>query len=86
MVASRVFSAADIAADPVYAEREDIITVDDPDLGPVRMQAVIPHFRRAPGAVWRTGPALGEDNALVYGEWLGIDDKRLAQLEDDDVI
>lgn len=86
VVASRVFTAADIAADPVYAEREDIITVDDPDLGPVRMQAVIPHFRRAPGAVWRTGPALGEDNALVYGEWLGIDDKRLARLEDDDVI
>ena len=50
------------------------------------MQAVIPHFRRAPGAVWRTGPALGEDNALVYGEWLGIDGKRLAELEDDGVI
>ncbi|MFJ7998328.1 CoA transferase [Streptomyces sp. NPDC096310] len=38
VVASRVFDAADIAADPVYAEREDIITVDDPDLGPVRMR------------------------------------------------
>ncbi|MGW0865023.1 CoA transferase [Streptomyces koelreuteriae] len=33
VVASRVFDAADIAADPVYAERDDIVTVDDPDLG-----------------------------------------------------
>lgn len=86
VVASRVFDAADIAADPVYAEREDIITVEDPDLGPVRMQAVIPHFRQSPGAVWRTGPALGADNDLVYGEWLGIDDDRRAKLEESGVI
>ncbi|MDX3230479.1 CoA transferase [Streptomyces sp. ME19-01-6] len=73
-------------ADPVYAEREDIVTVDDPDLGPVRMQAALPHFRRNPGAVWRTGPALGADNGLVYGQWLGIDGERLAKLEGQGVI
>ncbi|MES4904038.1 MULTISPECIES: CoA transferase [unclassified Streptomyces] len=86
VVASRVFSAADIVADPVYAEREDIVTVEDPDLGPVRMQAALPHFRRNPGAVWRTGPALGADNGLVYGQWLGIDEERLAKLEGQGVI
>ncbi|MFF4019738.1 CaiB/BaiF CoA transferase family protein [Streptomyces sp. NPDC001843] len=86
VVASRVFDAADIAADPVYAEREDIITVDDPDLGPVRMQAVIPHFRQRPGRVWRTGPALGQDNHLVYGQWLGLSESELADLEKSDVI
>jgi formyl-CoA transferase len=86
VVASRVFDAADIAADPVYAEREDIVTVDDPDLGPVRMQAVIPHFRRRPGRIWRTGPALGQDNHLVYGQWLGLSADELADLEQSDVI
>ncbi|MDQ0760584.1 CaiB/BaiF CoA transferase family protein [Streptomyces canus] len=86
VVASRVFDAADIAADPVYAEREDIVTVDDPDLGAVRMQAVIPHFRQRPGRVWRTGPALGQDNHLVYGQWLGLSAEELAHLEKSDVI
>ncbi|MFM9695322.1 CaiB/BaiF CoA transferase family protein [Streptomyces europaeiscabiei] len=86
VVASRVFDAADIAADPVYAEREDIVTVDDPDLGPVRMQAVIPHFRQRPGRVWRTGPALGQDNHLVYGQWLGLGADELADLEKSNVI
>ena len=86
VVASRVFDAADIAADPVYAEREDIVTVDDPDLGPVRMQAVIPHFRQQPGRVWRTGPALGQDNDLVYRQWLGLGADELADLEKRDVI
>ncbi|MEB8336188.1 CaiB/BaiF CoA transferase family protein [Streptomyces endophyticus] len=86
VVASRVFSAADIATDPVYAEREDIVTVDDADLGPVRMQSVIPHFRQRPGAVWRTGPALGQDNALVYREWLGLGEEELTDLEKHGVV
>lgn len=73
VVASRIFDASDIATDPIYAERNDIISVSDPELGPVRMQAVIPHVAVHPGEIWRTGPSLGEDNALVYGEWLGID-------------
>ncbi len=86
VVASRVFSAADIAADPIYAERGDIVTVDDPDLGPVRMQAVIPHFRQQPGRIWRTGPALGQDNRLVYLDWLGLGEEELADLERNDVV
>jgi formyl-CoA transferase len=86
VVASRVFSAADIAEDPVYAERGDIVTVDDPDLGPVRMQGVIPHFHRSPGRVWRTGPALGQDNSLVYRDWLGLDEKELTDLEERGVV
>ncbi|PQP23407.1 CaiB/BaiF CoA transferase family protein [Rhodococcus opacus] len=81
VVASRVFSAADIVADPIYAEREDIITVDDPELGPVRMQAALPHFRQKPGGVWRSGPALGEDNSLVYQDWLGLSEQEIAELK-----
>ncbi|QUH02265.1 CoA transferase [Saccharopolyspora erythraea] len=86
VVASRVFSAADIATDPVYAEREDIVTVEDPELGPVRMQAVLPHFRRNPGRIWRTGPDLGQDNDLVYREWLGLGDEDVADLENNGAI
>ncbi|MEV6156564.1 CoA transferase [Nonomuraea sp. NPDC052129] len=86
VVASRVFTAEDIAGDPVYAERGDIITVDDPDLGPVRMQAALPHFHQKPGHVWRTGPALGQDNALVYRQWLGLGADQLADLEKRGVI
>lgn len=80
VVASGVFTAADILADPVYAEREDIITLDDPDLGAVRMQAVVPKMANYPGVVWRTGPELGYDNDLVYGEWLGLTPDQLSAL------
>ena len=86
VVASRIFSAADILEDETYRELGDIITVDDADLGPVRMQGVIPRLTNHPGRVWRTGPGLGEDNELVYKKFLDMDDDRYARLRADGVI
>ena len=34
----------DIVDDPTYAELGDVITIEDRDLGPVRMQGVIPRL------------------------------------------
>ncbi|MGH3320959.1 MAG: CaiB/BaiF CoA transferase family protein [Streptosporangiaceae bacterium] len=81
VVASRIFTVADILTDPTYAEREDVLTVDDPELGAVRMQAVVPKLHEHPGAVWRTGPALGQDDELVYRDWLGVPDEEYVALK-----
>jgi formyl-CoA transferase len=86
VVASRIFSAADILEDDVYRELGDIVTVDDPDLGAVRMQGVIPRLSSHPGKVWRTGPALGEDNADVLHRWLGLGQAEVDALADRGVI
>ncbi len=80
VVASRIYDIADIVADPIYAERGDIATVDDPDLGPIRMQAAVPRFENQPGGIWRSAPRLGEDNELVFGDWLGIPAEELERL------
>ena len=86
VVASRIFSMDDIVKDETYAERGNVIEVDDHDLGPVRMQAVLPKMSRHPGTVWRTGPQLGEDNDYVLGDLLGLDEEALAQLRGDGVV
>jgi crotonobetainyl-CoA:carnitine CoA-transferase CaiB-like acyl-CoA transferase len=86
VTASRIFSVADIVEDPTYAELGDVISIDDRDLGPVRMQGVIPRLANHPGTVWRTGPGLGEDNAFVLQELLGLDDERVAALRESGVI
>lgn len=86
VVASRVFDIEDIFADQTYRERENIITVEDDDLGPVRMQSVVPRMMNHPGHVWRTGPKTGEDNALVYENWLGISEEQISQLRSRGVI
>lgn len=80
VVASRIFDVSDIVKDPIYAERGDIATVDDPDLGPIRMQAALPRFENRPGGIWRSAPRLGEDNDQVLRDWLGIDPEELERL------
>jgi crotonobetainyl-CoA:carnitine CoA-transferase CaiB-like acyl-CoA transferase len=86
VVASKVFDVADIVADEIYAERDDIVTLEDDDLGPIRMQGVIPQMRTDPGAVWRPGAPIGADNDLVYGDWLGLDAATIASLRHGGVI
>ena len=86
VVASVIYDVADIVSDRTYIEREDVITVDDAELGPVRMQAVLPKLSNHGGRVWRTGPALGEDNELVYKKYLGMSDPEYDRLVEADVI
>src|SRR5262249_44802574 len=86
VVASRIYSAEDIVNDKTYVERGDIISVADQDFVRVRMQGVVPMLHQRPGSVWRVGPRLGEDNDLVYGEWLGIPAERLSELHEKGVI
>jgi formyl-CoA transferase len=80
VVCAPIYSVADIVDDPTYLEREQVITVDDRELGPLRMPGVTPRLGQHPGRVWRTGPALGEDNELVYQTYLGLPAETYEQL------
>jgi len=86
VVASRIYNVRDIMADPVFAWRENIVKVDDHELGPVRMQGVVPKLKNHGGEVWRTGPRLGEDARLVLGDWLGMSDTEIDALRAEKVI
>ena len=72
--------------DPVFQWREDIVSVEDAELGTVHMQSVFPKLKNHGGQVWRTGPALGEDNELVLREWLRVDHAELLELREQKVI
>ena len=80
------YSVADIFADPHVAARGDIETVDDPVLGPVRMQGVYPRFSRTPGAIQGGAPRLGEHNEDVYVGLLGLTVAELEQLRREGVV
>lgn len=83
---ARAYTAETIAADPHIAERGDLVDVEDPVVGSVRMQGVFPRLSRTPGRVRSGAPQLGAHNAEVYGELLGFDAERLAALGKDGVI
>jgi crotonobetainyl-CoA:carnitine CoA-transferase CaiB-like acyl-CoA transferase len=80
------YSVADIFDDPHVAARGNIVEVEDPVIGPVRMQGPYPRFSRSPGAVRRGAPRLGEHNDEVYRGLLGLGDEELEALRRDGVI
>lgn len=83
---TRAYSIAEIAADPHYAAREDIVTVDDPVAGPLRMQSVYPRFSATPGRIERAAPRLGEHNDEIYRTLLGLGAEQLDELRRDGVV
>ena len=80
VVASPIFSVEDMITDQTFIERENIVTINDPDLGDVRMQNVVPRLNNYSGKIWRSAPKLGEDNELVYRDWLKLSPDRLREL------
>jgi crotonobetainyl-CoA:carnitine CoA-transferase CaiB-like acyl-CoA transferase len=80
-----IYTAADILADPQFAALGSIVRIDDPELGPVRMQNVPFRLSQTPGSVRSTGPALGEHTAEVLAAY-GVDAGHLEKLRKDGVV
>ena len=80
------YSVADIFADPHVAARGDIVPVEDPVIGPVRMQGVYPRFSRTPGEIRSGAPRLGQHNDEVYRGLLGLTAEELERLRGERVI
>jgi crotonobetainyl-CoA:carnitine CoA-transferase CaiB-like acyl-CoA transferase len=83
---SPIYSIADIFEDPQYRARETLTTIDDPVLGPVRMPAPVPRLSETPARISRPAPEIGEHNAEVYGDLLGLGEAELAKLRAASVI
>ncbi|MCA1715917.1 MAG: CoA transferase [Actinobacteria bacterium] len=84
--AGKVFTAKDMVEDPHYAVRENVVSVEDPEMGPFPMQNVVPRLNETPGKVRWTGPALGQHNDEVYGEVLGLSEEEREALRERGVI
>jgi crotonobetainyl-CoA:carnitine CoA-transferase CaiB-like acyl-CoA transferase len=80
-----IYDVADVLADPQYQALQSIVTVADPELGPLKMQNVLFRLSDTPGRIHTAGPRLGEHNAEVFGR-LGIDAEGLADLARQGVI
>ncbi len=63
--ASRIFSAADMFADPQYLAREMLLSTRLPDGKSVRVPGIVPKLSATPGEMTWAGPKLGEHTNLV---------------------
>jgi crotonobetainyl-CoA:carnitine CoA-transferase CaiB-like acyl-CoA transferase len=69
----------DVMTDPQYQALDTITTVDDPELGPLRMQNVLFRLSATPGAIRWTGRPHSADTNTVLTE-LGLTDTELTTL------
>lgn len=83
---SPIYSIADIATDPHYEARGDILEVEDPRIGPVWMAAVTPRLSATPGAITAPAPDLGQHTRAVLRTLLGYSDAELDTLHAEGVI
>ena len=81
-----IYDISQIMDDPQFQALQSIVTVDDPELGPLKMQNVMFRLSETPGEVRWAGRPKGRDNADVYQTLLGLDDERLRDLSAKGVI
>ncbi|WP_167670745.1 CaiB/BaiF CoA transferase family protein [Allopusillimonas ginsengisoli] len=68
-----------------YAARQAISTVDDPDLGMLRMPAPVPKLSVTPAEIRWAGKKTGADNEAVFAQ-INLSPERLAHLKETGVI
>lgn len=84
---SKVYTAADCAADPQYLARRMVREVEDPAFGgAVLHPGIVPHFPDGPGAVRWPGASAGAHNDEVLAELLDMPADELASLKAEQVI
>ena len=84
--AGKLFTAKDMLEDPHYEARENVVTVEDPEMGSFPMQNVVPRLTETPGKVRWTGPALGQHNDEVFGELLKLSEEEQTGLRERGVV
>jgi crotonobetainyl-CoA:carnitine CoA-transferase CaiB-like acyl-CoA transferase len=81
-----IYDASDLVEDEQVRALDMVTTVQDDDLGPVRMQNVLFRMSETPGEIRWTGRGLGADTDDVLIGELGLDADRVADLRERGVV
>jgi crotonobetainyl-CoA:carnitine CoA-transferase CaiB-like acyl-CoA transferase len=81
-----IYDVEQLMNDPQVQARESITTIEDEDLGPLRMQSLMFRLLDTPGRIRFGGRRLGQDNDHVYPGLLGLEGDDLAKLHEEGII
>ena len=82
---AKIYTIKEVFDDPQYQALDTITTVEDPDLGPVRMQNVLYRLSETPGGINWTGRKMGADTNEVFAE-LGLTEEQIAGLREAGIV
>jgi crotonobetainyl-CoA:carnitine CoA-transferase CaiB-like acyl-CoA transferase len=83
--AGRIYSVADIVADPHYQARDMILNAQLPGGAEVKMPGIVPKLSETPGEVRWQGPSLGQHTQSVL-QGLGMSAADIERLKADGVV
>jgi formyl-CoA transferase len=83
--AGRIYSAADIAADPHYAARGMIQSIVASDGEPLKVPGIVPKLSATPGAIRNAAPKLGEHTDEVLLD-LGFSRSQIAEWKEKRIV
>jgi crotonobetainyl-CoA:carnitine CoA-transferase CaiB-like acyl-CoA transferase len=75
-----IYDVEQLMQDPQVLYRDTITTVEDEDLGSIKMQNLMARLTGTPGSIRFPGRRLGQDNETLYQELFGIGPEELEQL------
>jgi crotonobetainyl-CoA:carnitine CoA-transferase CaiB-like acyl-CoA transferase len=81
-----IYDVEQLMNDPHVIARDSITTVDDDDLGPVKMQNLMFRMHRTPGSIQFAGRRLGQDNEQFYRDSVGLNPEHVAELKSKGVL
>jgi crotonobetainyl-CoA:carnitine CoA-transferase CaiB-like acyl-CoA transferase len=84
--AARIYSMADIFADPHYKARDMLVDVVDDVLGNVTVAGVVPKLSRTPGQIRWVGRDMGADTREILSQDLQLSDEEINALMESGVI
>jgi crotonobetainyl-CoA:carnitine CoA-transferase CaiB-like acyl-CoA transferase len=77
----KLLTIGEIFKDPQYEARGNILGLQDPRVGALRLPAPLPRMSVTPPQFLHAGPALGSANAEIFRNLLGLDEAAIAELE-----
>ena len=83
--AGRIYSVADIVADPHYQARGMLLNAELPGGLTVKMPGIVPKLSQTPGAVNRQGPSLGQHTDEILGG-MGLAEADIQRLKNAGVV
>jgi len=81
-----IMSIEDIMSDPQYIARKTLTNMMVEGVGELPFPSPLPRLSETPGQLNSLGPKLGDANAAIYREMLGLSESDLQELKKDGVI
>ena len=83
--AGRIYTVADIAADPHYEARGMLHRIQMDDGDEITIPGIVPKLSRTPGAHDRNAPCIGQDTMAVL-QSIGLSDDQIAALKEKGIV